>query len=96
MLEWQKNSGIKFTYSHLNKSFWNQKDQYPEVDEIHLVNTKNAQAVEEIILKIISVESIACIISFLDSYVQMAANLSNQYLSANSFNRMEDKLLTRE
>ena len=74
-------------------------DQYHEVDEIYIVNLKDLKLVEDTVYKIHSTNTVKCIVSFIDSYVYLAAKLSNQFcqtrLSAEAMEIMEDKILTR-
>jgi biotin carboxylase len=77
-----------------------QKEDFPEIDEFHLVDLNNSETIKKTILQIYSTQSIACIISFMDSFVYLAASLSNQLcqtnLSVNSIKTMENKVSTRE
>lgn len=81
-------------------SLLEQKDDFPAIDEIYLVDLKDVEKVKEVILQIHSSHRIACIVSFIDSFVHLAANFSNELcdtrLSTNAMFRMENKLVTRE
>ncbi|MBS2967845.1 ATP-grasp domain-containing protein [Metabacillus sp. KIGAM252] len=87
-------------YIHLLKNRIENRDHFPEVDEIHAVNLNRMAEIEDTVLKICTSHHVSCIISFIDSQVYLAAGLSNQFcgtnLSVDSFMRMEDKLLTRK
>ncbi|WP_026694590.1 ATP-grasp domain-containing protein [Peribacillus kribbensis] len=82
------------------EKFLTQKEDFSEIDEFHLVDLKDTEKIIETILQIHSKQSITCIISFLDSFVHLAATLSNEFcqtnLSIDSMRIMEDKLLTRQ
>lgn len=83
--------------SHLK--FLKDKEIFFDIDEVHLVNFKEIEQLKKTVLHIQVREPISCIISFIDSYVFLAASLSHEFcgttLSLNALNRMEDKLLTR-
>lgn len=79
--------------------FLNKQTNGLEVDEIHMVNFEELEKVEEKIVTILSKHQVVCIISFMDSFIHLAARLSNQYcqttLTVHAIKRMENKILTR-
>lgn len=90
-------------YVHLftqKDHFLNKQTNCLEIDEIHMVNFEEIEKVEEKIVTILSKHQIACIISFMDSFIHLAARLSNQYchttLTVHAIKRMENKILTRK
>lgn len=95
-----KKLGYKVHLLTSNSRFLEMKDEFLEVDEISLMNFQDRVKLRETILKIQMNEHVECLISFIDSYVYLAASFSNELcgtnLSSNSFKLMEDKLLTRE
>lgn len=94
-----KKLGYKVHLLTSNKKFIEEKEDFFEVDEFHLVNFKELEQVREIVLTIMSKDTVACLISFIDSLVYLAARLSNELcgtnLSVNALKLMEDKVLTR-
>ncbi|RUL53085.1 ATP-grasp domain-containing protein [Lysinibacillus antri] len=94
-----KKLGYKVHLITSNKKIIEKKDAFPEIDEIHFLNTEDILEIEETISKIAEIDSISCVISFIDAFVQIAANFSNQFcgtnISAESMKIMDDKLLTR-
>ncbi|HEY2422080.1 MAG TPA: ATP-grasp domain-containing protein [Neobacillus sp.] len=90
-------------YTHLltNKGdFLKQRENFPEVDEIHTIDLENMEAIKEKISQICSSFFVSAIISFIDSFVHLAASMSNQYcktaLSLAAIKIMENKILTRK
>lgn len=94
-----KGLGYKVHLLTAKRKIQQERDQYQEIDEIYILNLRDSQVVEDTILKIILTNSVKCIVSFIDSYVYLAAKLSNQFcqtrLSAEAMEIMEDKILTR-
>ncbi|MFJ8235986.1 ATP-grasp domain-containing protein [Ureibacillus sp. NPDC094379] len=94
-----KNLGFKVHLLTSNKRFLDEKDEFIEIDEFHFVDFYELDHIRETIVQIQKNEHVACVISFIDSYVYLAASFSNELcgtnLSVNAFKVMEDKLLTR-
>ncbi|MCM3390586.1 ATP-grasp domain-containing protein [Ureibacillus chungkukjangi] len=94
-----KELGYKVHLLTAKRKIQQESDQYQEIDEIYILNLRDLQLVEDTIFKINSSNSVKCIVSFIDSYVYLAAKLSNQFcqtrLSAKAMEIMEDKILTR-
>ncbi|OEH92776.1 ATP-grasp domain-containing protein [Bacillus solimangrovi] len=82
-----------------NEEFHSQKHDFPDIDEIHLVNVSNESEVDQVVKQITKHYFVAFVISLVDSYVYLSAKLSNKYcqtqLSHDAIKVMEDKLLTR-
>jgi biotin carboxylase len=89
-------------YVHLftsRKSIYEQKKEFSEVDEMHLINLKDEELIISQIVGIKKEQNVEIIISFIDSYVTLAVRMHNRFchniLSEHAYNVMEDKLLTR-
>ena len=77
----------------------NQSKEFTEVDEMHAVDLEKKESIQEVVMKIQSTYHVICIISFIHSYVQIAAELSNRLchtnISIESIRIMENKALMR-
>ncbi|HLO11040.1 MAG TPA: ATP-grasp domain-containing protein [Pseudoneobacillus sp.] len=87
-------------YIHLITSRKNiVKQEFPEIDEIHLINDLEEEIIHQKIKEINHIHNINIIISFLDPFVSVAAKFHNMYchknISGEAFRIMEDKILTR-
>lgn len=95
-----KNLGFKVHVITANKRYLEEKEEFKEVDEFYFVDFDNLEQLKETVVNIQLKEHVACIISFIDSYVYLAASLSNHLcgtnLSIEAMKIMEDKLLTRK
>lgn len=80
-------------------SLLKRNEEFSEIDEIHKVELKKKECIREAIINIQSTYHVVCIISFIDPYVQVAAELSNDLcdtnISAESIKIMGNKALTR-
>ncbi|MFK2824594.1 ATP-grasp domain-containing protein [Bacillus sp. B190/17] len=80
-------------------SFLKNSEGFSEIDQIHAVDLEEKENIQEAIINIQCVHHVVCIISFIDSYIQMAAEFSNRFcgtnISTESIKRMENKSLTR-
>jgi biotin carboxylase len=94
----KKNGFYVYLFTNRN-SFLEQKEEFPEVDEMHYINLENEEQIIFQINKIKKVHNIEIIISFIDSFVTLAVKMHNRFchntLSEQAYNVMEDKLLTR-
>ncbi|WP_208585599.1 ATP-grasp domain-containing protein [Gracilibacillus suaedae] len=83
------------------KKFLNQREEFPDIDEILIVNLTNREKMRELVIKKINEGlEIHCITSFIDSYVYLASQLSKEFcktnpISLDAVKAMEDKMLTR-
>ncbi|MFJ8235678.1 ATP-grasp domain-containing protein [Ureibacillus sp. NPDC094379] len=95
-----KNLGFKINVLTANEKLLEEKEEFQEVDNFYFVDLNNLEQVMETVKNIQKKEQVACIISFIDSYVYLAAKLSNELcgtkLSVEAIKIMEDKLLTRK
>ncbi|RHW37581.1 ATP-grasp domain-containing protein [Lysinibacillus yapensis] len=95
-----KSLGYKVHLLTSNLKILKGKEDFLDVDEFHLVNVKDIDLVKKTVLEIQLKDHVAGIISFIDSYVFLAASLSNELcgtpLSLNAYKKMEDKILTRK
>jgi biotin carboxylase len=89
-------------YVHLftsREEFTGNSELLPDVDEIHLFNVKETQFLFNKIEEIFQIHEIDIIISFIDTFVTVAAILHSIYcnnnISKEAFRIMEDKVLTR-
>ena len=94
-----KSLGFKVHLLTSNKRILDEKDEFIEIDEFHFVDFDELDHIRETIAQIQQNEHVVCLISFIDSYVYLAASFSNELcgtnLSVDAFKVMEDKLLTR-
>lgn len=89
-----------FTHLLTNRaSILEKNKEFTEVDEMHAVNLKQKESIEEAIMNIRSTYQVVGIISFIDPYVHIAAELSNHLchtnLSVESIKIMENKARMR-
>lgn len=95
-----KKLGYKVHLLTSKKKFLKERADFLDVDEFHLVNFKDIDKIKETVVSVQLKEHVACLISFIDSYVDLAASLSNELcgtsLSVNAVKLMEDKILTRK
>lgn len=88
-------------YIHLITSSKQFEDNgFPEVDEIHFTSVVEEEVIYKKIMEINKVKDIDIIISFIDSYVSLAAKMNNKFckqtISEEAYRVMEDKILTRK
>lgn len=95
-----KKLGYKVHLLTSKRKFLEDKDEFLDIDEFHLVNFKDVKEIRETVVRVQLKEHVVCLISFIDSYVYLAASLSNELcgtnLSVNALKLMEDKILTRK
>ncbi|MFD0048633.1 ATP-grasp domain-containing protein [Actinomycetes bacterium NPDC127524] len=83
------------------KNFIHQRTEFPDVHQMILVELFNYNQLKENIIKLQKQgKQIKCILSFVHSYVYLAANLSKEFcpsvVSCESVLKMNNKILTRE
>ncbi|HJV31794.1 MAG TPA: ATP-grasp domain-containing protein [Bacillales bacterium] len=94
-----KKNGYKVHLLTNRRSFLEQRDEFPDVDEMYFCHLKNKEHIIAQIDEIQKKHSVEIIISFIENYVTLAAELHNRFchniISEHAYNVMKDKLQTR-
>lgn len=64
-------------------SFLKQSEEFAEIDGMHAVDLEKKESIQEAIGNIQSTYHVVCVISFIDEYVQIAAEFSNDLCRSN-------------